>query len=607
MSRSRRRFTLGQLLVTAAVYFCTPSLAHADTTFSYQGLLLSGGEPVQGTADLRFRLYDAEVEGNQIGATVTRTNVGIESGGFTVELDFGSVALTEDERWLEIDVRLPAGAGEFVTLAPRQAMTNTPRSVQTRGFFVDEAHDVGLGTTAPRTRFDVVSTAEGATAETVAQMGVSDAPGDFLRIGNATDIDGSFVPGEWGHHQTDERDAFTVRGSTTLGQDTGSRAVMTFDTWRSDGVTFTGPIVNRPLFDWSNGGTSLMTMDASGRLGLGTTEPAAPLHILGTNPTLRLQDSDSTGSAQVGWISLRDSAGTETGWFGFGSANDTDLTVRNNLGDIVFAPEGSVAIASSVMIEHSGDEASLLWFAMDRPWEFRQEGSGSSASLKLQSVGFSGDRNLVLPQSGSTGTWMSYRNLLGDDLAMFEFEDCPNAPCARLLASSDLRSVRLETNPGTESYEPHTGLISVGRTGVPGEMWVPNSGTGQIDVFRTNAKQKNFRIPSPSEAGMDIVFTCVEGPELAAYVRGTAYLENGRAVVELPQHFADVTVADGMTVELTPASAASKGLAVVARSVERFEVRELFDGHGTYDFDWKVTAVRQGHENFEVIRPRGKP
>ena len=43
------------------------------------------------------------------------------------------------------------------------------------------------------------------------------------------------------------------------------------------------------------------------------------------------------------------------------------------------------------------------------------------------------------------------------------------------------------------------------------------------------------------------------------------------------------------------------------RSIEGVEVvalfKELFDGTGTYPFDWRVEAVRKGHADYRVIRP----
>ena len=39
------------------------------------------------------------------------------------------------------------------------------------------------------------------------------------------------------------------------------------------------------------------------------------------------------------------------------------------------------------------------------------------------------------------------------------------------------------------------------------------------------------------------------------------------------------------------------------RSVEGIEVRELRNGSGSYEFDYTVMAVREGHEDYQVIRP----
>jgi hypothetical protein len=114
---------------------------------------------------------------------------------------------------------------------------------------------------------------------------------------------------------------------------------------------------------------------------------------------------------------------------------------------------------------------------------------------------------------------------------------------------------------------------------------------------------KQFRVENPRQPGTDIAYACIEGPEVAAYVRGTGHLVNGRATIQLPEHFQDVAVSESMTVQVTPCSPGSLGLAVVAQATDHFEVVELFRGAGTYDFHWRVEAVRKGYEHFEVIRP----
>ncbi|MEE9296556.1 MAG: hypothetical protein V3W34_16555 [Phycisphaerae bacterium] len=58
-----------------------------------------------------------------------------------------------------------------------------------------------------------------------------------------------------------------------------------------------------------------------------------------------------------------------------------------------------------------------------------------------------------------------------------------------------------------------------------------------------------------------------------------------------------------MTVQLTPRSADSLGLASVERTSARIVVKELHHGVGNYEFDWEVKAVRKGFENYQVVRP----
>jgi hypothetical protein len=101
--------------------------AKAQTAFTYQGTLQSGGAAVSGSADLRFRLYNAATSGQQIGSQIERSAVALSRGIFSVDLDFGDSAfLPGAARWLEIDARSPAGTGSFTMLAPRQPVNPTP-------------------------------------------------------------------------------------------------------------------------------------------------------------------------------------------------------------------------------------------------------------------------------------------------------------------------------------------------------------------------------------------------------------------------------------------------------------------------------------------------
>jgi Collagen triple helix repeat (20 copies) len=129
-------------------------------------------------------------------------------------------------------------------------------------------------------------------------------------------------------------------------------------------------------------------------------------------------------------------------------------------------------------------------------------------------------------------------------------------------------------------------------------MAVDANGRGVI-----SADIKNLRVPNPQRPETDIVYACIEGPEAAIYVRGTAHMVDGEGVISLPDHFVSVAAPGSMTVQVTPLSPESKGLAVVAKRQSSIAVKELHSGTGNYDFDWEVKCVRKGHEDYQVIRP----
>ena len=123
MKRSTNLVVMVLTVLSSAVAWAVP----VGTQFSYQGQLSGAAGPVSASCDLRFRLFDAESVGTQQGPEVTRAAHTIASGLFTVGLDFG-IAFAGERRWLEVDVRCPAGAGAYTTL-PRQEITPSPYSL----------------------------------------------------------------------------------------------------------------------------------------------------------------------------------------------------------------------------------------------------------------------------------------------------------------------------------------------------------------------------------------------------------------------------------------------------------------------------------------------
>jgi hypothetical protein len=85
-------------------------------------------------------------------------------------------------------------------------------------------------------------------------------------------------------------------------------------------------------------------------------------------------------------------------------ANALFVDDNGNVGIGTTAPTARLDVRGGAMlVESLGDQADLLWLASDRSWVFRQEGTGASTALKLQSVGGGGNKNLVVQTDGFVG------------------------------------------------------------------------------------------------------------------------------------------------------------------------------------------------------------
>src|SRR5215203_4236034 len=117
------------LLVSVIVLSC--GLAAAQTTvFTYQGKLPNSGTPATGSFEMEFRLFDAAAGGNQIGATVSLSNVEAKNGSFSVPLDFGAAAFPGADRFIEIGVRRQGYAEPFEVIAPRGRVLSAPYAIR---------------------------------------------------------------------------------------------------------------------------------------------------------------------------------------------------------------------------------------------------------------------------------------------------------------------------------------------------------------------------------------------------------------------------------------------------------------------------------------------
>ncbi len=278
MQRNRMIWGLCAALAVAALVPVATALGNDDelegtiqavvlgNSFTYQGRLTDAGSPANGAYDLRFILYDAESGGSQVGSTVTREDVNVTNGLFTVDLDFGATAFTGDARWMEIAVRPGTSAAAHTVLSPRQTVSPAPYAL-----FAKAAGGFAVPLTASGSTAGAPSSTTGLLTITQSGTGVAIA-------GNRTSTDAQAYPAVLG---TNAGGGAGVQGESTNANGTG---VIGFATGTSGiGGYFSGPT-----------GAKAVSSTAAGT----ALELDGPVKVSGANPTafVHVVDVDASGT-----------------------------------------------------------------------------------------------------------------------------------------------------------------------------------------------------------------------------------------------------------------------------------------------------------------------
>lgn len=76
---------------------------------------------------------------------------------------------------------------------------------------------------------------------------------------------------------------------------------------------------------------------------------------------------------------------------------------------------------------------------------------------------------------------------------------------------------------------------------------------GDVQITGSLSKASGtFVQPHARDATKEIVYAFFEGPEHAVFLRGTAELKDGTAVIDLPEYFSIVAAEEGVQVQVTP-------------------------------------------------------
>ncbi|MFC4449364.1 hypothetical protein [Halorussus aquaticus] len=157
--------------------------------------------------------------------------------------------------------------------------------------------------------------------------------------------------------------------------------------------------------------------------------------------------------------------------------------------------------------------------------------------------------------------------------------------------------------------------------GVYGTSWSPNGygvygddgGAGGYGVYSdgdmhvegdfTASGTKNFvQTVETADGEKQVAYTAVEADRAQTETTGVAELEDGRAEIDLPEHFGMVTSdEEDLVVQLTPYEIDVPGLAVTERTTDHVVV-ESRDGTGEFEFSYTVRGVREGYEDTAVVR-----
>ena len=432
------------ICISIALAFCSslPRASAQGTAFTYQGRLTDGGNPANGSYDLRFGLFD--VTNDPVGGLLTNSATAVSNGLFTVTLDFGN-QFPGGARLLEIAARTNGG-GAFITLTPRQPLDPTPYSIysenaaqlggQSSTAYVSKGGDTMTGAlNLPLGGLAVGGTQLVAAGGGAVGIGTA-SPASELSVAGGADFSG-FV----GINRTSPitgADLFDI--SSPYGG--------------FGGMYINTPVGGEPFYGYSLGGSAQawtyidgfdankwklydggiqLTVTPSGYVGIGTTSPGEPLDIYNPGPSvariysgnapngavLELRE-DAANTLLTGAINFNDAGNLGYGGqLGYGPNNG--MTIRSggaerarilpngNFGIGTTSPGYPLDVAGRMQLQDGGGTAGLWFDTAFAPYGGALEDIGFFGVVDSTRFGFYGND----PRGGS-GWGLTFDTVTGN-------------------------------------------------------------------------------------------------------------------------------------------------------------------------------------------------
>lgn len=338
-----KKIILQQIFIGLIFVCLTANAAFAQTTaFNYQGKLTDGGNPASGNYQLQFKLFDAAVNGTQIGATLSDVAVTATQGVFNAQLDFGANVFPGADRFLEIAVRRNSNE-TYTILNPRQQIAASPYSIRTLSA---QQADLALDSNKLGGIFasEYVTTSSVGNAF-IRNMTTQQASANFNISGNG------FFGGNVGIGTTSPTSRLQIAGQDGLSI-VGFQPFFTlFDTnagnARARIQNGNGDIVFYPN-SFIGGIAPMIIKSGSGYIGVGTPNPFAKLTVQTVSNDYGFMQTDGIVKA-TSYIGAN-SSGTSGGWFGTQSNHPLYFFANGGQPKMTIDTTGNVGIGTTTPI-----------------------------------------------------------------------------------------------------------------------------------------------------------------------------------------------------------------------------------------------------------------